>query len=265
MSWYYTNKLESGGVCLSSLQIARPTKKIFYPFINNKLVKATDDFESFLKVYPQKILDRLDSWGLHYKMSKIPHIPDRDIENSKGLYISHNEEMLQNISAKQLHWAINIPRFFSERSSSYAVVRWVIDQFSLDITEMETFILAHTISAEIGQAKEYIYVYSATPYDQTMLNGHLASRDLDTIMSRLYDVDDPSYSEPLSEGYIYWSDIEVKQHATPRDKSKYHSCVVFEPVCLTAGLKTIKPFADNLQTAAHILRKYLTKWENGNE
>lgn len=263
MAWYTSKEMIDGGVCLDSLRYKEPVSCMFYPFLKGHGISATEHFENFYKVFPIRVLNKLAEWGINYELQDIPL---SRATNCKGLAIYHNQTPLKMLNAKQVHWAINMPRFFSERCARYAAVRYLNDKFNLEITEMESYILGHSVTAEAGRTNPFAYIFSEVPHDQTMLNGYTQAQDLDAILSRLHDLDNPfSSTETLAtSGYVYWSNIPTKSYSTKKDRDEFRKLLIFEPVS-TASLKETSKLAFNIQKAAHILRPYLNKWEKGNE
>lgn len=265
MGWMNNNRDTIGGACLNSLAMREPRKNIYYPLRRALGVDAVRLYEDFAPHIPKRISNKLSEWGFQIEVTDYLCYQQ---EGAKGVNISH-EEFLQDLSVKKLHWAVNIHRYHSERAKNYQILATLKETFNLDITPFEMYLLTHSLYAEFGHTvvngvKSIQYIYAMCPTDQTMLNGYSVANNLNTILSRLYDIDRKDFTEPLSTGkFVYWSDIPDRKYVSRKSGEAFTKLLTFPTINLSTSSQEqqLQRHALDWQDAAHILRKYLNKWE----
>lgn len=265
MSWYS----ELGGYhrsCLGSINTFDDDEleEMFFIINENMQVKKElcsigyEDFEQIMESAPVSVRNYLKGCGIKYE--KV--IQDKNV----AIRISFDYPVT-HISAKKMHWAINIPRYLSEQCRRYAIFKHMNNKYSMGITPFECFILSHNYSY-LDVQDGNVRVKTNYPSDQTMFNGWRTGADLDTVMSRIFDVNEEDETEYVTSNYTYWFTItpNKKMGSISDDLVKFADLICMVEFTIgNGGGDASKPcssrdlFIKQMTEAASILRKYINK------
>lgn len=273
MSWKYSRTAESGGTCLSYLAVQDSSlKSIFYPLFRSSFSSTSPDFEAQKKAWDDYHASLPKAVSLFNENNGFSYEYEESTSTANGVTISNSEKGFPQMTAKQVHWAVNYVRFLGERPERWELIMLLIKHYKLDIKLFEAYILAHSLNQTcevVGETVLPAFVGGAIS-DQTMLNGYNKGVELRTVLTRLFDILEEDNTPALSRGYIYWDYIDYRLgryvRVSTNDVETYRAGLTFTSrhilpteQALKLGKGTSQVVLDNLVNSAHVLRKYLER------
>lgn len=280
--WYVSPVSNRGGYCLAALvnNDWRDKKLTSLSFVAGDYARNTNyigddvtskDFYKIMGGLPPYLKKYIESLGVVYTVDKFTgHTDPRSPRLRDCITVTFPNPIGETL-AKEVHWAINIPRFLAEQPGRYAITKMAYRNAGVRITPFETFLLAHSFrvcyvtrdgdSHAAGLRSEYIS-------DQSMLNGWQVSNDLPTILGRLYDAYDlETLTREVQEDFVYWGKIQhdkkpLKLKPTQEDVDKFRGATSIGSSFLLetdAGERLPIPKVSlvKLKTALRTLRRHL--------